>query len=280
MEKITYKNNNKLIEIDRDIKFAFETVGTEHAIIIFPTIEQQKLYILNIKTIICMAKEYNLHYHIIDEELDTIYEIIKNINCKDISSACMIIAQNIIVINRILKNYYFPRNYIYPRYYNELLISETGKKILLENPFFINNHMEYFCFNRITKEEQIINTIIEYYFSAKKETKHENETLIATKKVMQKNLKPKELENYILFIISNTYQEVMENNADIEYIQIKHIVENKNNSKYDLIKCFLENDYFSNVLLARFIKYNMNIEKTRLNDLKTKPSFQYSKRLY
>lgn len=284
MKKINFRKYNKLTPIDMAIILNLEELDEKNALIFFLIEEQQKLYILNLVTLICMTKEYNFYYHIEDEELDNLYENIKHVNSKNVTAIQPVIQKNISVINKILKKYYSPRNYIYPKYCNELIVqNEKGKNILLTNPFFINNHMEYFSDNRITENEKIINDIIEYYFSAQKIIGNEEnnyDVLKLTKNIIIKNIKPEELENYILFIISNVYQEVMENITDEIYNQIKHIVENENINNNDIINYFLTNDGFSNIMLNKFLSYNMKIEQGRLEQLKTKSSFQYSRKLY
>lgn len=281
MDIIDFKEGNNLKLINSIIKKTLE-VDKFINIILFEEPALQKIFIMNIMTIIEMKKEYNNHYGIKNELLDKLYKkIITNNNLNYIQN---VLQDNIQLVNDILREYYLSRNYIYKKVFYEVMLTSANKKEMLKrNPFFINNHMEYFCNKRISEEEKIINNIIEYYIQAIRITQSNNteRNLKLTIDIIKKKHK-NDIMKHMLFIISNTYQEIKENSNDLAnpYYQ-KFIKTIENNSDVQL-KCdeIINNEDAMIDILKKFIIYNLRITPTRLDDLTKKESYHYVKKIY
>lgn len=194
----------------------------------------------------------------------------------------------------IIENFlemYFERkntNYIQNKMSQEV-IKDKQKSLLKINPFAINQCIDYSA-NELTEEEKIINDIIEFNRIAVlkldeevetlEEKEYQRKKLNLVKKQMIKNYSKYKLSKVILFMISNLYQEIMENPIDITYNTIKATVENEQVKNDDLVKYFISSDNFSGIIIGKFIDYNIKIQENRLQELETKETKTYAKKRY
>ena len=279
IEKIDYNEYDELYEIEEIIKMILEEKNHETSKIIFKEKEDQIKYILTMKTLINMKYMYTKQYNQINQTLEKLYKKINKTN--DLNEINKLIIDNNLIINEICNDYYFPRNYIYKKYCDEIILEE-GKKVIKDNPFYLNNHLKAFNKTKLTKEEKIINNVIEYYLLTNK-SEYKIEQIDAkieiTKGLLQTNL-GEEYNDHILYMISNIYQEIIKNSTHPFYSDIKTIVENEDIKTKDIITHFNQNSNFSNTVVKYFLQYNKDIDENRLHELENYPSYEKTKRIY
>lgn len=269
------------------------------------TPEEMTLYLLTITSILYKHKHYII-YEIektkkINQKLtcellacvDFLDKLIKelqgSIREKKISKALFTIISNKPFVSDILEMYFNIKetNYILEKMEIEQS-TQTQKKHFEINPFIINQYIDYFL-NKLTEEEKIIADILEFNRISiitleEKETKDLNDffkqKIALIKKQILKNYNENEIKEVILFMISNAYQELSENQKDKVYTKIKSIIENEEMTTEKLIKLFKQSESFSGIIIGKFIDYNLRIKKGRLEELKGKETYQFIKNKY
>ena len=264
--------------------------------------QEMTLYILTILSILYKQKHF-LIYEIekmkkIDQKLtneflnyvDNLNKTIKDIEIpikeKNISKAIYEIIFDKQFISDMLEKYFSIKetNYILEKMEIEQSV-KTQKQHIKLNPFIINQYINY-DLNQLTDEEKIIADILEFnrisiIILEEKETKDINDffkqKMKLIKKQILKNYNENEIKEVILFMISNVYQELLENSKDKAYIKIMSIIENGELTKEKLIKLFEKSESFSGNIIEKFIDYNLEIKKGRLEELKEKESYQFIK---
>jgi len=292
MVKIDFQEYDEISKMETLIDMIINNFKLSEAYITLKTKEQQIHYILTIISILYKQKCYEeyLGEHvngiIQDENIDTIYEIIdelkEDIEEKNIFSAIKKIKKYGFFIQTFLEPYFIKKktNYITEKHSIEIVLSQNNQKELLKyNPLAINQILNYMK-NPLTEEEKMIHEIIEFFVESQQVYEDETEIYKYIKELMKKNYNEKKQEEIISFIISNTYQEIIENPVDESKNVIKPIIENEKINKEHIIEHFKNNDTFSNMILKTFLKYNLEIQEGRLEELKNKQSKKYAKRIY
>jgi len=184
-------------------------------------------------------------------------------------------------IEEYLRGYYCRKNanYIFQKYNLEIIRKQKKEKEFIKiNPLSLNQ-LIYYNENPLTEEEKIIAQVIEYCVEAEQKYDERFEQLEYLKKLLKQNHTEEELDDIILFIIRDTYQEVYQDSKNPQKYDIMYSLENENIKPEYFIKYFKENEKFSNMFLENFIDYNLYIEEGRLEELKTKESYEKIKRL-
>lgn len=254
------------------------------------TYEHQILYELTIISILYKEKCYEEYLgtnvngtmdigsiDLLNEIIDTLYE-----NLNSVEKTIKIIKNNGFVIQTFLERYFNRKqnNYIAEKYPTEIIAKQKKQKDILKyNPFMINQILEYEQ-NPLTKEEIYIQEICEFLVESEQIYDNQEQILNYIKELMTKNYKKEELDNIISFIIGNIYQEMKENLQDEDRNIIVPIIENERVLPKEIIEHFKRNNGFSNTVLKKFLYYNKNIEKGRLEELEKKQSKIYAKRIY
>lgn len=254
--------------------------------------ESQRKMILTLISILYKQKCYHEYVkeHIIDDDetdnIEKIYEIIdileKDLEEKNIITATRRINENGIIIQIFLGMYFSKKNmnYIKNKHYMQLVIDQDNQKELLSyNPYTINQILEYMQ-KPLTKEETIIADLIGYNIESEQTFIKKNEILTFVKEIMKQNYKGTKLDDAIAFVLSNVYQEVMDNYNDENRKLIKDMVENATLKKQEIIDHFKTNDSFSNMILNKFFLYNNKIEEGHLKELETRETKKYAKKIY
>lgn len=256
------------------------------------TEDNQKRMIL---TMISMLYKQKCHHeyvknHIIDDDeisnIKIIYEIIDILNeelkKEKILSATRKVNENGNIIQIFLEKYFEQKNinYITNKHFMKLVIEQGNQKELLSyNPYAINQLLEYIQ-NPLTKEEIIIADLLEYNSEAENTFNRQEKILTSVKELMKQNYKGEQLDDAIAFILSDVYQEIIENYYDSNRNLIKSIIENKEVEKTEIIEHFKENDAFSIMILNKFFLFNKKLYEGRLKELEQKESKKYAKRIY
>ena len=190
---------------------------------------------------------------------------------KNMEKANIIITSYGKIIGQILLSYYNQKqkNYIKERMITDLLIETKQVVELIEfNPFIVN---QLFQHKPLTQEEKFIYDITEYHeYSVP-------ENFVEIKKLIKDNHK-KDLAQIIIFILNNVYQEIMDDKTETDKLEIKSIMENKQIKNEDIIKFFIENNNFSSKYIEYFLMYNSTIKQGRLEELKHKQSYIYTRK--
>ena len=289
LEKIIYTNREILkIEIKENLK------------------QELTLYILAILSILYKEKHYTIYQmekakkmdqttlielsNIVNALNKLINELDKTIKENNLLSSIILISLNKEFITEALEMYFATKNtnYILEKMLMEK-IEKRKKSHLNINPFIINQYLKY-DLNKITEEEQIIADILEYDRLAQmkldtvltniESAEFTKQRIKLVKKQILKNYDETKLNKVILFIINDTYQEIIEQKEDKIYSKIKSIVENKQLTNENLIRLFKQSESFSNIIIGKFIDYNFEIKEGRLDELKEKESYQYIKNRY
>ena len=267
------------------IIYGITSLKLNNSIISLGNYQDQLEFILTIMSILYKQKCYEeyIKNHVCEHEedmnIEIIYEIIDE---KKLIDATIKVKKYSFLIEPFIKQYYAKKmaNYIAQKHQIGIIIDQNNQKELLRyNPLEINRLIKY-IHNPLTKEERIIQHIIEFLIEAQQTYLDEKTQIKYIKDLMKRNNNKEELEEIISFIIGNSYQEVKDNLYDENRNIIIPIVENQNIKKQDIIKQFNNSEEFSNMFLKTFITYNLEIEKGHLDELKTKESKKYAKRLY
>ena len=292
MVTIDYERYDRISEMEDVVKSIMSTIGLQKAYITMKTYEQQITYMLTMISILYKEKCYeeylesNVNGELDDVAVDVIYDtidslkecIIKNNNIK----AIKIIKERAFIIEPFLQRYFSKKqqNYIAGKHSMEIVINQNNQVELLQyNPFAINQVLKYQQ-QPLAKEEINIKEITEFLVDSQQIYEKISEMLKNVKKMMINNYKNDHLNEVIAFIISNAYQEVKEHTENENHNTITAIVENSKINVENIIKHFKDSDTFSNMILNTFLEYNLEIEKGRLQELSTKPSKEYAKRIY
>lgn len=216
------------------------------------------------------------------QNLEEIISAIKQSLDKNIKETYKIMHKYSIEIEEYIKLYFFRknRNYIFKKYDLDVIKEQNLEKDFIEMNLFNLNQLIYYNEEPLTKEEKIIAQIIEYYIDSKIEKQNKIEQLSHVKKLLKHNNTEEELNEIILFIIGNTYQEIEQDLTNEKRNYIMYAVENEKVQPSDFVSYFKENKKFSNTFLENFIEYNEEIKEGRLEELKTKESYERIKRLY
>lgn len=290
MIKIDFDEYDQITRMERIIYGITKTLDISKTYITLTTYEHQILYSLTIMSILYKEKCYEEYLgtningtldigsiDLINEIIDTIYE-----NLDNFPKTIAIIKNNGFVIQTFLERYYNrkEKNYISEKYPIEIIKNQSKQKELLKyNPFAINQILQYEQ-NPLTKEEKYIQEICEFLVESEQIYNNREQILDYIKELMEKNYKKEELDEIILFIISNIYQEMKENLNDEDRNIIIPIIENEKISPNEIVEHFKTNNIFSNMVLKNFIDYNENIKEGRLEELEKKQSYTYAKRIY
>lgn len=270
------------------------------------TAKELKLYILTIISILYKLSKFTIYDVETSKKVDQklaqeLLNIVKVLNIftdelnkslkqGNLYKCIMLLVLNSDFIFEALEEYFLIKNTNYIT--KKMQIEKTLKfqKHHLElNPFIINQYMKYET-KKITNEEQIIGDILEYDRIALiilddiveniESDEYYKKRIKLVKKQIIKNYNEIELNKVILFIIGDVYQELLENKKDIMYLKIKSIVENEEITTKGLIELFKKSESFSNIMIGKFIDYNIEIKEGRLEELKEKESYQYMKERY
>lgn len=255
-------------------------------------IENQNQFILTIISILYKLKcqQKYLKENIVDleqeENIATLYDIMnklsEQINKKDIEKATRLVNEMGTFIQIFLKKYFDKKNsnYISEKNFIKYIIEQKNQHECLNyNPFMINQLLEYIKIP-LTEEETTIGEILDYEIEARQAFNRQEKILRYIKKLMRINNEETIYLEKIAFIISNAYQEIYEDYNDPDRGVITRIIENEKIKKEIIINEFQNNDEFSNIILRTFLLHNKEIEEGHLEELKTKKSKQYAKRIY
>lgn len=286
--EIDFKKYDEISRIEKVLGTLLKHINLSEYQLSILNNENQILLILTIITILYKEHTYNEylieqlddeHQHIIKTTThynyfieDIIEELEYCIDFKELEKANQIINSNGIAIQQILGCYYERKktNYIFSRIPIELIIKNQQVFELIElNPFAANQCIDY---QPITQEEKIICNIIQYY-----EICGEKD-YISIKRLIIKNYQNKQLKKVILFILNNVYQELLEDKTETDIGEIKHIIETETIDSDAIVQLFILNDNFSSKYIEYFLLYNIGIKQGRLEELKTKESYQYVKK--
>lgn len=292
MVKIDYEEYDIISTMEDVIKSIISSIGLQKAYISMRTYEQQVTYILTIISILYKEKCYeeylgkNVNGKIDDIAVNLIYEVIdtlrEQLENDELLKATRYIKENGYIIETFLQRYFEKKstNYITKKHALEIVKSQNNQHELLEyNPFTINQLLTYEN-KPLTKEEIMIQEITEFLVESEQTLDEKREIFANTKELMKKNYDEKKLNEVISFIISNSYQELMEHLDDENRNIIIPIIENPNVNPKDIIDHFKEKDSFSNMFIQIFVKYNLTIKEGRLKELEEKPSKKYAKKIY
>lgn len=292
MVKLDFEEYDEISKMELIIESIIRNFRLEQVLISLANDEKQKIMILTILSILCKQKYYQeyLKKHVIQYQQDGVIQVIEEVINKlkesletnDIKEATYKLKEHGEFIQINLDMYFQKKhaNYITEKHSMKLVIDQNKQKELLEtNPYTINQLLKYLQ-KPLTQEETIIEEMIEFQQESFQTYKIETKILKYIKALMKKNYNEEQLNNTIAFILSNVYQEVLEDYNDQNRRLIKNIVENEDLNKTELIEHFKNNDMFSNMILKKFLIYNDKIEEGRLEELQHKESKKYAKRLY
>lgn len=290
--EIDFKEYDEISKMEKIIEGIIDSFDIKNACIILTTPEQQLIYILTMISILYKERCYeeylseNVNGMLDDISIELIDEIIgqleQQISENKIMDTTYTIKKYGQLIEGYLQRYFFKKNtnYISNKHSMEIIKSKNKQKeILKHNPLIINQLLQYEQ-KPLSKEEIIIQEITEFLVEAQQLYENEEEIINNIKDLMKRNYKKDRLNEAIMFIISNVYQEIIEHPEDENINIIVSIVENTNIKPEQIIEHFKKSKAFSNMLLQTFIKYNLNIEEKRLEELENKPSKEYAKRIY
>ena len=292
MVKLDFEEYDEISKMELIIESIIRNFRLEQVLISLANDEKQKIMILTILSILCKQKYYQeyLKKHVIQYQQDDVIQVIEEVINKlkesletnDIKEATYKLKEHGEFIQINLDMYFQKKhaNYITEKHSMKLVIDQNKQKELLEtNPYTINQLLKYLQ-KPLTQEETIIEEMIEFQQESFQTYKIETKILKYIKALMKKNYNEEQLNNTIAFILSNVYQEVLEDYNDQNRRLIKNIVENEDLKKTELIEHFKNNDMFSNMILKKFLIYNDKIEEGCLEELQHKESKKYAKRLY
>lgn len=292
MVKLDFEEYDEISKMELIIESIIRNFRLEQVLISLANDEKQKIMILTILSILCKQKYYQeyLKKHVIQYQQDDVIQVIEEVINKlkesletnDIKEATYKLKEHGEFIQINLDMYFQKKhaNYITEKHSMKLVIDQNKQKELLEtNPYTINQLLKYLQ-KPLTQEETIIEEMIEFQQESFQTYKIETKILKYIKALMKKNYNEEQLNNTIAFILSNVYQEVLEDYNDQNRRLIKNIVENEDLNKTELIEHFKNNDMFSNMILKKFLIYNDKIEEGCLEELQHKESKKYAKRLY
>ena len=224
----------------------------------------------------------NLYKALKGKRYDKIKDLIKSNNNNFFSFLIEGKSENRRILNNLLYNYYYDKNinYIGEKFYMENIFKQNSvKEVLALNPYMINQVLDYEQ-HPLTKEELIIQEIMDYLKVAEWKYIDSNEI---TKYIIElfkyNNKKTNTKEKKLLFIVSNVFQESKERN-DRFYGKIMYILEN---TKYDpeTIINYLSRDEKTLIeIMKKFIDYNREIEKGRFEELQKKSSAATAQKIY
>lgn len=292
--EIDFNTYDYLSYTEEIMEHLFEIVSLENAIITFPNYEKSTTYLLMITTILYKEMCYNKYYEqvlknakmkieidFVDERTKNIIDDLKKyISEKDHPSAQKLILYNGSLIEEYVERYFDRKNKNYIQAKRPFYILNKQHKqieLLHINPFAVNQSIKYYK-NPITEEEKLISDMIDYLYIIKEIQKVEDddEKLNNIKHLFITNYN-QHLNDAIIFIICNAYQEILEQTNDPFYIHLKSIIENTQITTEEIIQHFKEDKKFSNTIIAAFLYYNKKIKNGRLQELKSKPSYEYVK---
>jgi len=292
MVKLDFKKYDVTSTMEQIIESTIRHFRLNSIVITLKTEEKQKQLILTIISILYKLKCYqeylkeNIAEFEQDENIKILYEIIdkfsKNIEDNDIKQATILLKTMGSYIQVFLEMYFERKNanYIAEKSYIKYVIDQKNQKEYLEyNPYVINQLLQYIQ-NPLTPEETIISEIIEYEVETEQLYNRQEKVLRHIKKLMKTHNDEETYSDKIAFIISNVYQEVIEDYNDENRSIIKGIIENEEMDRNAVIEQFKTSDTFSNMILKTFLLHNREIEEGHLEELKTKESKQYAKRIY
>ncbi len=285
--KIDFNYFDEQTKMEKIINVLMQMKSLGNDKLLISTYEDQLIFVLSIITI--LYKEEKTNEYLINKFKNInptpaqtlinqnkkithiIEELIKCIDNKKIQQARKKITDNLDYIEPRLERFYKMqrKNYILNAMPLEIIIKTKKTKELLKlNPLVLNQILLH---KPLTQEETIIYDIIQYYENIKS-----NPNIYSTiKKLLYANYDENNLKQTILFIINNTYQEMLEHPYDNNINMIVPVIENEKVPTADLIQYFIENDKLSDTIISSFIKYNRNIKEGHLQELKTKKSYQY-----
>lgn len=224
----------------------------------------------------------NIYKALKEKRYDKIKDLIKSNNNSFFSFLIEGKSENRRILNNLLYNYYYDKNinYIGEKFYMENIFKQNSvKEVLALNPYMINQILDYEQ-HPLTKEELIIQEIMDYLKDAEWKYIDSNEI---TKYIIElfkyNNKKTNTKEKKLLFIVSNVFQESKERN-DRFYGKIMYILEN---TKYDpeTIINYLSRDEKTLIeIMKKFIDYNREIEKGRFEELQKKSSAKIAEKIY
>jgi len=224
----------------------------------------------------------NIYKALKEKRYDKIKDLIKSNNNSFFSFLIEGKSENRRILNNLLYNYYYDKNinYIGEKFYMENIFKQNSvKEVLALNPYMINQILDYEQ-HPLTKEELIIQEIMDYLKDAEWKYIDSNEI---TKYIIElfkyNNKKTNTKEKKLLFIVSNVFQESKERN-DRFYGKIMYILEN---TKYDpeTIINYLSRDEKTLIeIMKKFIDYNREIEKGRFEELQEKSSAKIAEKIY
>ena len=292
MVKLDFKKYDVTSTMEQIIESTIRHFRLNSIVITLKTEEKQKQLILTIISILYKLKCYqeylkeNIAEFEQDENIKILYEIIdkfsKNIEDNDIKQATILLKTMGSYIQVFLEMYFERKNanYIAEKSYIKYVIDQKNQKEYLEyNPYVINQLLQYIQ-NPLTPEETIISEIIEYEVETEQLYNRQEKVLRHIKKLMKTHNDEETYSDKIAFIISNVYQEVIEDYNDENRSIIKGIIENEEMDRNAVIEQFKTSDTFSNMILKTFLLHNREIEEGHLEELKTKESKQFAKRIY
>ena len=227
-----------------------------------------------------IAKNTNyslLKKNMIPEAEDKIIRLNELLNENRIYKIPSIVSEDCKFMHEILSGYFSQRNsnYISKKFFLQIILNQnSANKILTLNPFMINELLAYLQIP-LTTEENIVRELIDYY-RVSKFCNHQNsiEYLI---ELLLKNKTETDINDKLRFILSNVYQESLERKDMKTHQRVERIVEEPN---FDVAQYLKQNKLLLSTIIEKFIKYNMNIKEGRLEELDTKSSAIYAKRIY
>lgn len=292
MEKLDFEKYDKISKIELIIEDIIRKLKLDKVLIKLATESQQKQFTLTILSILYKQKYYQeyLKKHVIEFEQDNDIKILQEI----IDAIKQPLEEDkIIETIYIIKNYgyyiqfylemYFQKkrkNYITEKHSTKLIFDQNKQKEILEiNPYMINQLLSYLQ-KPLTKEETMIEEIMEFQMEASQTYQTEEKMLEYIKTLMKNNYNEEQLNETIAFIISIVYQKIIEDYNDQNRNIIKGMIENEKIDKNKIIEHFKNANSFSNKILNRFIMYVNKIEKGYLEELEHKESKKYAKKIY
>lgn len=294
MRKINFNAYDHLSNVEEIMEQVFKLISLEDTIIASPNFEDETTYLLMIITILYKEMYYNRYYEqvlknakmnikydFVNERTEIIINTLKKyISEKDYLKAQQIIYYNGSLIEEYIERYFERKNknYIQAKRPFYILNQQNQQNELLHiNPFAVNQSIKYYR-NPITPEEKIISDMLDYLYIIKEIQRVEDkeEKLNQIKHLFMTNYK-KHLNDAIIFIICDVYQETLEQNNDSFSDHLKNLIENKKITTKKIIQYFKSDEEFANIVLAAFLYHNKKIENGRLEELKTKPSYVYVK---
>lgn len=215
-------------------------------------------------------EEYNGIIRYIIEEIE------KNINDKNLTQAYLLLASHINYILDEMKQYFTrtKQNYILRKMPLQKMIEQKQiLRIQQINTFMMQDCFEYYC-NPLTHEEQIIGEILEINNSLKSNI-NINATEYTLLKIITK-YREKNLNDVIMFIICNAYQNAKSKNDSKILNLIAPGIENSNLNNDDIVNYFLRKSTNQLLkILEYFIKSNESIKEGYLKSLERESSYEY-----